>query len=164
MACGTTQRIIMGDYSNDWILRTLCKSDGVWYKYPDQKRNKYELSGNKYVNFSDDPSEKDYSAEKTKLEADIATIVDEIELLANNNIIGVSINIGESCVHCFVLSNKEITDSYVGEHEKETRTFDYDNLVELLNNPTQEMWNKMFNCEQFEMSDSDISLEIYIPE
>lgn len=162
MACGTTQRIIMGDYSNDWILRTLCKSGGVWYKYPDQKRNKYELSGNKYVDFSDGSSEKD--TEKTKLETDIATIVDEIELLANNNIIGISINIGESCVHCFVLSNREITDSYIGEREKETRSFDYDNLVKLLNNPTQELWNEMFNCKQYELGDDDITLEIFVPE
>lgn len=162
-SCGETQRAILGDYSNDWILRTLRKIDGIWYKYPEQKRNKFELLGNKYVDSFEENQEEDCSA-RIKLEECIVDVVDEIKALANNDIIGISIMIGESCVHCFVLSDGSITDSYIGEHDTEKRTFDYDNLVELLNNPTQELWNKMFNCEQYELGENDISLEIYVSE
>ena len=66
----------------------------------------------------------------------------------------------DTCCHCFVLQGNSITDAYLGEHGKETRVFDYDEFVRFLDNPTQKLWNKMFNCEMFELGGRDLVLEL----
>jgi hypothetical protein len=54
--------------------------------------------------------------------------------------------------HSFVLfkidSERLIMDSYIAKRKCQIRIFSYDNLSNLLINPSIEQWNKIFNCSE----------------
>lgn len=152
-ACCDTQKSILTKYTDQWHIKTYVKLDGIWNETDRRPTTLKKV----------DPF--DESLETKPSDKNTSNIVEMIELVAKNEIIGIDICItDESCCHSFILSNDQITDSYIGEHDVETRSFNYDDLESLLENPTQEVWNKLFNCETYDVIDGDIYLEIYVPE
>lgn len=149
VSCGEVQREILANYSTQWNRKVYIKIDNVWNECPIEKIPASELAD--HYEFTE--------SIPTDLTSD--DIVSQLKKSAKNDIVGIIISDeNETCCHCFVLNDDSITDAYLGDHDKETRSFDYSDFLSFMEDPTQELWNKMFNCEQFEWAGQDINLEI----
>jgi hypothetical protein len=153
--CGEVQREILSSYSKKWIKKSYVKNE-KWFVGNEVLVEAKQLN--------DCISDIDESSDEPSLMTD-DELVESIKQLSKNDIIGIIISDEfNTCCHCFVLNDDKITDAYIGEHDKETRNFDYEDLLSFLANPTEKIWNKMFNCEQFEWGGSIIKLELLIPD
>lgn len=144
-SCTGVQKIL-GDYSPHWNRKVYVKINDVWNECSVVKILASKLMETCEIT---DPTPSDLKSDN---------IVEQIKKSARNDIIGIIVsNKNETCFHSFVLNDNFITDA-----KSNGGIFDYEDLLSFLENPTQKLWDKMFDCEQF-WDGQDINLEILTP-